>query len=96
MVLLVLAVLSLAPPVAAAKWTGGISVFLFDPPHDDSYGLGIVTADRASLHLEGRYNYEGLETASIFGGWTLVGEGEVAVTVTSMLGLTPGHRPFDR
>lgn len=87
---MVLAVLSVAAPAAAAQWTGGITAFLFDPPHDDTYGLAIVTADRAALHLEGRYNYEGLETASVFGGWTFVSEGDVAVTFTPMLGLVIG------
>ena len=86
---MLVAVLTVSP-VAAAEWTGGVSGFLFDPPADDAFGLGIVSADRAALHLEGRYNYEALDTGSLFGGWTLTGGEDVAWSLTPMLGLLVG------
>ena len=75
----------------AQDWASGISAFVFDPPRDDAFGLGIFTADRSTLHLEARYNYENLETGSAFVGWNFAGDGEVAWTATPVLGLVFGE-----
>jgi hypothetical protein len=52
--------------------------------------LAIATADRGSLHLEARYNYEARETGSLFAGWTFAGGGKLTYTLTPMLGAVFG------
>jgi len=67
-------------------WEFSGSVFYSDPPGSEDRLTTILYADRGSLHLEGRYNYEDLQTASVFAGWTFTHEGELAADVTPMLG----------
>jgi hypothetical protein len=83
--------LILASPAPAQVWSGGVSGFLFDPPHDNGYFSPVARADRGRLHLEARYNYENLETVSVFAGWNLTAGGEVALAATPILGLVAGR-----
>jgi len=78
-------------PAEAKEWKFAGSVFYSDPPGTEERLTPIVYADRGPLHLEMRYNYEDLETASLFAGWTFeVGE-EVDVALTPMLGAVVGN-----
>jgi hypothetical protein len=76
------------PPAEAPEaWELSTSFFYSRPPGDAGDRLtGILYADRGQLHLEGRYNYEDLETGSVFVGWRLPIEGEVSGGVTPMIG----------
>jgi hypothetical protein len=47
--------------------------------------------DRGPLHLEGRYNYEDLKTASLFAGWTFSTGGSLTVDLTPMVGVAFGQ-----
>ena len=85
-----LAIAANPPSVRAQGWASAISAFIFDPPRDDAFGMGIATADRAALHLEARYNYENLDTGSAFVGWNFAGDGEVDWSATPILGLVVG------
>jgi len=49
------------------------------PPDDSNFLLVIATADRGSLHLEARYNYEALDTGSLF---RPAGHSRVATSLT--------------
>jgi len=74
------------------EWEFAASFFYTDPPEGHGYGTGIVYADRGALHLEGRYNYEDLDTAGLFAGWTLAHEAEEwSVSATPMLGAVLGR-----
>jgi hypothetical protein len=82
---------SAAPPGAAPQeWEYALvgNGYLF--PGDGDFLLGIVTADRGPLHLEGRYNYEDRRTGSILAGWTFSGEPAVEWSVTPLLGAAAG------
>lgn len=72
-------------------WAFDLTGYFVDPPDDDPYGSAILRADRGALHLEARYNYEDLDTGSLWGGWTLAWSGEVEVSVVPMLGAVFGH-----
>jgi hypothetical protein len=86
----VLAVLALAHPAFADDWSFAISAFVFDPPEESPYFSPIVYADRGALHLEARYNYEGLETGSVFIGKNFeVGE-NVTLTAVPIVGVVFG------
>ena len=87
----ILAVLSLAYPASADDWSFAFSGFVFDPPEESSYFSPNFSADRGALHLEGRYNYEGLDTGSIFVGRNFeVGE-NVTLTAVPLFGVVLGR-----
>jgi hypothetical protein len=60
------------------------------PPDDSNFLLVIATADCGSLHLEARYNYEALDTGSLFAGWKFSGGDKVTYALTPMLGAVFG------
>lgn len=70
----------------AERWTLSSSVYTFFVPGDRNYVLPIVAADRDRLHLEARYNYEDLDTASVWVGWNLSFGEELALDLTPMVG----------
>jgi hypothetical protein len=71
-------------------WELSASVFYSDPPGSRDRVTPIVYADRGPLHLELRYNYEDLETASLFAGWTFEAGEELAASITPMFGAVFG------
>lgn len=79
-------------PTVEPEWEFAASFFYSDPPEGHGYGTGIVYADRGALHLEARSNYEDLDTASLFGGWTFAHEAEDwSVAATPLLGAVFGQ-----
>ena len=92
------------PPPADAgqvpEWSFSASVFTYLLPDDTDYAQPSVTADRGWLHLEARYNYEGLETGSLWVGYNFGGGEAVEWELTPMLagvfgataGIAPGYR----
>jgi len=72
-------------------WSWDLTGYWVDPPEEDSYGSAILRADHGVLHLEARYNYEEIDTASVFAGRTFAWEGEVGFSVVPMLGAVFGH-----
>ena len=79
-----------SPPAIADEsgrnWSFSASVTAYFVPDDREYVQPTFAADRDWLHLEARYNYENLETASIWLGYNLSGGGKVAWEFTPMLG----------
>lgn len=72
-------------------WSGSASLFAYVVPDEDPFVQPTVTADRGALHLEGRYNYENLETGSAWIGRNFsVGE-RVTLEITPMAGVVFGR-----
>jgi hypothetical protein len=80
-----------AQPAEAEVWEFSGTVLYSDPPGSEDRLTPILYADRGPLHLELRYNYEDLETASLFAGWTFETGEEVEVSLTPMLGAVAGR-----
>ena len=94
-----------AQPVEHAEheeraWSFGASFswyFLRDQP---DLGVVTATADHGPIHLEARYNYEALDTGSVWAGYNLAGGETLAWTLTPMVGavfgdtegVAPGYR----
>jgi hypothetical protein len=86
------------PPTAEAKaeapqWGFDLSVFTVNPPDDNAYTSTVLRADRDWLHLEGRWNYEGLHTGSLFVGRNFEWSGKddaFELTVVPMAGVVVG------
>jgi len=74
-----------AEPQAAA-WEFGASLYGYFVPQDRDFALPIVTADHGGLHLEGRYNYEGPHTGSVFVGWNTEAGSKLHMNLTAILG----------
>lgn len=67
-------------------WSVSASAFYYFVPDDDDFLLPIVAADRGSLHLEARYNYEAQGAASVWGGWSFSGGKNVEWEIRPILG----------
>jgi hypothetical protein len=74
----------------APAWEFGAALFGYFVPDDTDFALPIVTADRGALHLEGRYNYEELDTGSLFAGWTIETGSTLELELTAMVGAVFG------
>ncbi|MBL8746301.1 MAG: hypothetical protein JNK58_08105 [Phycisphaerae bacterium] len=71
-------------------WSCSLALAVYIVPDSHEYVQPTVEADHGPLHLEARYNYEALDTASIFVGWNCsVGE-ELVFDFTPMIGLVFG------
>ena len=72
--------------VADHKWSFSASVDTSFVPDDRDFVAAAFTADRDWLHLEAHYNYEDLETGSLWAGYNFsVGE-QLVLEATPMLG----------
>ncbi len=74
------------PREAQRDWAFSASVYGYVVPEGPDYLQPTVTADRGALHLEARYQYEALETGSVWVGYTFSGGGSVNWEFTPMLG----------
>lgn len=74
------------PAEEAPSWAFDLTGYYVDPPDDDPYGSAILRADHGALHLEGRYNYEDLDTGSLWVGWTFSWSGAVEFSLVPMIG----------
>lgn len=79
-----------ASPANAPGWAFSATGYYYSPPDEDNFLLVIATADRGSLHLEARHNYEALDTSSLFAGWTFAGGDALTYELTPMLGAVFG------
>lgn len=79
------------PGSSKPAWEFSLSAFYVDPPGGGSHATTVLYADRDQLHLEARYNYEDLDTASLFAGWTFEVGSDVHAALTPMLGGVVGE-----
>jgi hypothetical protein len=75
----------------AAEWSFDLTAYWTNPPDDDAYGSAIFRADHGALHLEARYNYEDIDTGSLWAGWTFSWSGAVEFSLVPMVGGVFGH-----
>jgi hypothetical protein len=71
---------------AEPKWDLSASAYFYFAPDDGDYLQPTFIADREKLHLEARYNYEALDTGSMWIGYNLHVGKEVSFEFTAMLG----------
>lgn len=83
------------PPPASAPastnassphWSYNLSLAGYLVPQDQSYASPTFTADGAWTHLEARYNYEGLQTASLWFGYDFSVGKKFQLEFTPMIG----------
>jgi hypothetical protein len=71
---------------AAGEWSFSAAVYVYRVVDDSNYAQPTFTVDRDWLHLEGRYNYEDLETGSLWMGYNFGGGETLTWELTPMLG----------
>ncbi len=93
-----------APAPAEAKegpaWTFSAAAYAYIVPDGQDYLQPTIMADYGLLHLEGRYNYENLDTGSAWVGVGFSGGTDVTWDVTPMIGgvfgatdgIAPGYK----
>lgn len=57
----------------------------------DAFLMPIVIADKNKFHLVSRYNYEDLNTFSLFAGYNFTGGNKLQYRITPMLGFAVGN-----
>jgi hypothetical protein len=75
---------------SSKQWEYSLKLDTFVVPHDRNFLNPNFTADRDTLHLEGRYNYEGLETGSVWLGYNLSTGKDLVFEATPMAGAVFG------
>ena len=82
------------------SWSFSASAYTYVVPDDRTTCSPPFTADRGWLHLEARYNYEALDTGSVWLGYNFSGGEKLAWEFTPMLGgvfgdttgIAPGYK----
>jgi hypothetical protein len=81
---------AVAPPPAAPTVEGQAIVYGWVVPEQDNFAMADAWLDIRQLHLEARYNYEGLRTGSVFVGANASAGDKLAIAATGMLGAVFG------
>jgi hypothetical protein len=72
-------------------WEFSVGGYYYAIPSEDDILVLVATGDRGALHLEARYNYEDLRTASAFAGWNLATGDAFTAEITPMAGVAFGR-----
>lgn len=76
---------------ASPSWSGSASLYAYAVPDDDNFVQPTVAVDHESLHLEARFNYEDLDTASGWIGKSFSVGDNVTLDITPMAGIVFGN-----
>ena len=71
---------------AQGPWEYSLTIDGYVVPHGESYVDPIFTADHDWLHLEARYNYEDLQTGSLWAGYNFSAGKKLVFSATPMIG----------
>jgi hypothetical protein len=82
---------SLGPDGKQIQWKFSAAGSYYAMPADDDILIGVFRGDLGNLHLEARYNYEDLKTASLFAGWILSAGESFTIALTPMAGVAFGR-----
>jgi len=75
-----------APEIATNHWAFSASLYGYIVPESRDYVNPNFTADHGWLHLEARYNYEALETGSLWAGYNFSAGEKLVLEFAPMLG----------
>jgi hypothetical protein len=75
----------------APGWAFSATGYYYSPRNQGDYLSVIATAERGPLLLETRYNYEALDTGSLFAGWKFSGGEALTYELTPILGVVFGQ-----
>jgi len=78
------------PSGGGEHWSTSVSVYQYFVPDDADYLQPTVAVDHGPLHLEARFNYEDINTASVWVGANLGVEGSIDLEFTPMIAAVVG------
>lgn len=78
--------------VDATGWTYSATGMYYSFRDQDDFFLAVASAERGPLHLEARYNYEALDSGSLFVGWKFSGGEKLTYELTPILGAVFGQK----
>ena len=71
-------------------WAYSATGMYYSLPDQSDFLLAVATAERGQLHIEARYNYEALDTGSLFAGWKFSGGDKLTYDLTPIIGAVFG------
>jgi hypothetical protein len=74
----------------APRWAYSATGMYYSFRNQDDFTLAVATAERGPLHIEARYNYEAIDSGSLFAGWKFSGGKKLTWEVTPILGAVFG------
>jgi len=80
-----------AQTTSGKAWSLSASAYTYVLPDDPNYVQPTLAADRGWLHLEGRFNYEDLDTGSAWIGYNFSVGDTVTLDITPMVGAVFGN-----
>ncbi len=76
----------------APGWAYSVTGSYYSFRNQDDFLLAVATAERGQLHLEARYNYEAIDSGSLFAGWKFSGGEKLTYELTPILGAVFGKK----
>ncbi len=76
----------------APGWTYSATGMYYSFRNQDDFLLAVATAEQGPLHLEARYNYEAIDSGSLFAGWKFSGGEKLTYELTPILGAVFGQK----
>jgi hypothetical protein len=76
----------------AARWAYSATASYYSFRNQDDFTLAVATAERGPLHLEARYNYEAIDSGSLFVGWKFTGGSKLTWELTPIVGAVFGQK----
>lgn len=76
--------------VSRKKWDCNAQLYWYGTA-DNSFLMPVFNATKDRVYLQGRYNYEDLQTLSLFGGYVFEGGNKLAFEITPMIGMMVGN-----
>src|SRR5262249_26304146 len=73
------------------KISGSVSASYYALPGETDFTVGVASLNRDALHLEARYNYEALNSTSLFAGWKFAGGEALTWEITPIAGALFGR-----
>jgi len=71
-------------------WAYSATGMYYSLSDQSDFLIAIATAERGPLHIEARYNYEALDTGSLFAGWKFSGGDKLTYDLTPIIGAVFG------
>lgn len=82
---------SAAAETTPSPWSVSVATYTYILQHDRDYVNPNVYLDRDWIHVEARFDYEDLDTASVWAGYNIDGGTDLVYQVTPMIGAVFGH-----
>jgi hypothetical protein len=76
----------------APAWSYSATASYYSFRDQKDFFIAVATAERGQLHLEARYNYEAIDSGSVFVGWKFSGGEKLTYGLTPILGAVFGQK----